>query len=369
VLDASPRGPATGTGAGAGGWRLDAGPTRSKPRQDASDAVGASSACVRARAAELTGYNVAKTELQKYLDPKVLSKIGRLDLQARLVVEGFISGMHRSPFRGFSVEFAEHRKYVPGDDIKHIDWKVWGRADRFYIKQYEEETNLRAVFLVDVSESMRYGESDGRGDGHLSKYRYAACATAALAQLLLGQQDAVGLATFDDDLRAFVPTSANPNQIKTLVHELDVSSLTSKTTVEPICHNLAENIPPRGLVCMVSDLFVDVDGLMRGLRHFRHRNHDVIVLHIMDEDELNFPFQGNTLFRGLEATGEMMIEPRVLRDGYMEAVQQFCADVKRRCIAERVDYKLISTADRLDAALLAFLAARAAAARKAGAKR
>ncbi len=314
---------------------------------------------------------MAKTELQKYLDPKVLDKIRRLDLQARLVVEGFISGMHKSPFRGFSVEFAEHRKYVPGDDIKHIDWKVWARNDRFYIKQYEEETNLRATFLVDISESMRYGENGGgrRSGGGLSKFHYAACASAALAQLLLGQQDAVALATFDEDLRAYLPASANPSQIKGFVHELEVSSLVAKTGIEHICHSIAEKIPRRGLVCLVSDLFVDVDGLMRGLRHFRHRNHEVLVLHIMDADELEFPFQGNTMFKGLEATGELMIEPRALRNGYLEAVNEFCTEVKRKCIADRIDYKLISTADRLDAALLAFLAARAAAVRKAGAKR
>jgi len=312
---------------------------------------------------------MAKTELQKYLDPKVLNKIRRLDLQARLVVEGFISGMHRSPFRGFSVEFAEHREYVPGDDIKHIDWKVWARADRFYIKQYEEETNLRSTFLVDVSESMRYGEKDGRREDRLSKYHYACCTAAALAQMLLGQQDAVSLATFDDDLRAYIPASANPNQIKGFVHELDVASLRNKTSIEEICHNVAEKIPRRGLVCLISDLFVDVDGLMRGLRHFRHRKHEVIVLHVMDEDELTFPFQGNTLFRGLEAAGELMIEPRALRQGYIEAVEEFCTEVKRLCIACQIDYKRISTADHLDAALLAFLAARAAAKRKASAKR
>jgi len=310
---------------------------------------------------------MAKTELQKYLDPKVLSKIRRLDLQARLVVEGFISGMHHSRFRGFSVEFAEHREYSPGDDIKHLDWKVLGRTDRLYIKQYEVETNLRATFLVDVSESMRYGEN-GRED-RMSKYHYSACAAASLAMLLLGQQDAVGLATFDEELRSYLSPSASPNQIKSFVHELDVVSLRAKTSLDPICHSLAEKIPPRGMICLVSDLFVDVDGLIRGLRHFRHRNHEVMVLHVMDSDELTFPFQGNTMFRGLEQTGRLTIEPRSLRKGYLEAVERFCADVKRRCVTNRIDYKLISTADHLDAALLAFLAARAAAVRKVGSKR
>ncbi len=310
---------------------------------------------------------MAKTELQKYLDPKVLNKIRRLDLQARLVVEGFISGMHRSPFHGFSVEFAEHREYSPGDDIKHLDWKVLGRTDRLYIKQYEVETNLRATFLVDVSESMRYGEN-GRRE-RMSKYRYSACLAASLALLLLHQQDAVALATFDEELKSLLSHSTSPNHIKTFVHELDVVSLKRKTTLEPICHSLAEKIPRRGMICLISDLFVDADGLIRGLRHFRHRNHEVMVLHVMDEDELTFPFQGNTLFRGLEDTGRVTIEPRALRKGYLEAVNRFCADVKRRCVGNQIDYKLISTADHLDAALLAFLSARAAAVRKAGSKR
>ena len=308
---------------------------------------------------------MTKTELQDYLDPKVLDRIRRLDLQARLVVEGFISGMHRSPFHGFSVEFAEHREYAPGDDLKHLDWKVLGRTDRLYIKQYEEETNLRCTFLVDVSESMRYAGSSGG----MSKFRYAACLAASLAWLLQQQQDSVGLATFDDDVRAYLPPSANPNHLKRLVHELSQASLKAKTTIEPICHNLAEKVHRRGLVCLVSDLFVDVDGLLRGLRHFRHRNHEVIVLHVLHQDELDFPFQGNTLFRGMENAGRLMIEPRALRDGYLAALERFCADVKRRCVTNQIDYKLISTADHLDAALLAFLAARAAAVRKAGAKR
>jgi uncharacterized protein (DUF58 family) len=322
---------------------------------------------------------MTKTELQKYLDPKVLNKIRRLDLQARLVVEGFISGMHRSPFHGFSVEFAQHREYSPGDDIKHLDWKVQARTDRFYIKQYEVETNLRATFLIDVSESMRYGGDPqsrnsaigvpGSGKDGMSKYHYAACLASSLALLLLNQQDAVALASFDEDLVSFLPHSANPNQIKSFVHELDGATLKAKTTVEHIFHNLAEKIPRRGMIVLVSDLFVDADGLIRGLRHFRHRNHEVMVMHVMDADELTFPFQGNTMFRGLENTGRLMIEPRALRAGYLEAVQRFTSDVKRRCIANQIDYKLISTADHLDAALLAFLAARAAAARKLGSRK
>ncbi len=307
-----------------------------------------------------------REELRKYLDPKVLSKISRLDLLARLVVEGFISGLHRSPFHGFSVEFASHREYVPGDDIKHIDWKVLGKTDRYYIKQYEEETNLKATFILDASESMLYRREGREG---LTKYHYGAAVAASLAHLLLQQQDSVGLAVFDDALRTYVPASSNPNQIKTFCHALDQIEPREKTSLEPICHSLAEKISRRGLVCIISDLFTDVEGVIRGLEHFRHYNHEVMVLHIMDEDELTFPFQGNTMFRGLEGMGRLMIEPRALRKGYLDAVEDFCRTVKRRCVSARVDYKLISTADHLDAALLSFLSARAAAVRKAGSKR
>jgi len=302
-------------------------------------------------------------DLRKYLDPKVLAKITRLDLQARLVVEGFIAGLHRSPFHGFSVEFASHREYVPGDDTRHIDWKVQAKTDRYYVKQYEEETNLKATFLLDASESMQYGHNG------MTKYQYAAAVVASLGFLLLRQQDAVGLGVFDEDVRSYISAGASGAQLKRLIHEMDVAQPRQKTSLESICHGMAEKLPRRGLVCLVSDLFVDTEGLLRGLQHFRHYDHEVIVLHIMDVDELTFPFQGNTLFRGLEETGRLLVDPRSLREGYLDAVGRFCRDVERACVSHRMDYKRISTADHLDAALLAFLAARAAAVRKAGAKR
>ncbi len=305
-------------------------------------------------------------EMTQYLDPVVLGRIQRLDLMARLVVEGFLAGRHRSPFRGPAVEFAAHREYVPGDDTRHIDWKVFGKTDRLYIKQYADQTNLRATFLVDVSESMRYGPSNRQ---RLTKYHYAACVAASLSLLLLGRQDAVGLATFDDDLRAVVPPSANPNHIKAIVHALDAAGPSGKTAVESVCRNLAEKIPRRGMICMISDLFVDVDDLVKGLRHFRRRGHEVMVLHVMDDDELTFPFEGDTLFDGLEDAGRFATRPRALREGYLEAVGRFCDEVRRRCVADRIDYKLISTADNLGAALASFLAARAAAGRTASGKR
>jgi len=307
-------------------------------------------------------------ELQKYLDPKVLARIQRLDLRTRLIVEGFISGMHRSPFHGLSVELAQHREYVAGDDLKHVDWKVWSRTDRYYIKQYEEETNLRATFLVDVSESMQYARAERAAAG-LTKFHYAGCIAASLALLLLRQQDAVGLATFDDGLRTQLAPSANPNQIKTIVHELEQASLSRKTDLEPICHSVAEKIPRRGMVCLISDLLVDVDGMVRGLQHLAHKGHEIIVLHLLDEDELTFPFQGNTLFRGMEGAGEVVVEPRALRQGYLDALHEFLADVKRRCGAARADYQRVSTADHLGAVLASLLAARAEAVKKAKRRR
>ncbi len=314
------------------------------------------------------GQTAKQQELLKYLDPEVLARITRLDLQARLVVEGFISGQHKSPFHGQSVEFASHREYVPGDDIKNVDWKVHARTDRFYIKQYEEETNLKAVFLLDASESMQYG-GDGERNG-MTKYQYAAAVTASLAFLLLQQQDAVGLALFDQTLQNYLPPSASPDSIKSMVHAIDTTTPTAKTDLEGVCHSLAEKIPRRGLVCLVSDFFVDDPAAaVRGLQHFQHYGHEVVVLHVMGADELEFPFQGNTQFLGLEETGRLVADPRALRKGYLEAVQRFCRVVNRGCIAARADYKLVSTGQRLDAAMLAFLAARAEAVRKAGAKR
>ena len=303
-------------------------------------------------------------DYRQYLDPKVLAKISRLDLQARLVVEGFISGMHQSPFHGFSVEFASHREYSPGDDTRHIDWKVQARTDRYYIKQYEEETNLKATFLLDASESMQYGR-----EGGLTKYQYAASTVAALAFLLLRQQDAAGIALFDDKLRSYIPAARSNAQIKRIIHEMATHKPREKTSLEAICHSVAESIPRRGLVCLVSDLFTDLDGVIRGLQHFRHHGHEVVVLHVMDADELEFPFQANTRFEGLEEMGDILTQPRALRESYLASVEEFCREVKRTCVSNHMDYRLISTAEHLDAALLTFLAARAAAVRKAAVKR
>jgi uncharacterized protein (DUF58 family) len=280
-------------------------------------------------------------------------KITRLELRARLIVEGFISGMHKSPFHGFSVEFAQHREYVPGDDTRHIDWKVWSKSDRLYIKQYEEETNLRSYILLDMSESMRYGSPD-----KMSKFDYAASVAGALAFLLLKQQDAVSLTLFDTDIRSYVPPSGHPNHIKTMLQEVVGTSPERKTEMETIFHNLAEKATRRGVVLIISDFFAPVDSIVRGLQRLRHRRHDVVAMQVLDEYELSFPFQSNTLFRGLEEYPEVMVEPKALREAYLREFDKFNTALRRGCVGSGVDFVQFNNSDRLDAPLSSFLASR-----------
>ena len=302
---------------------------------------------------------MADNDQSDFLDPRVLNRIGRLELRARNIVEGTISGLHRSPFSGFSVEFASHREYVPGDEIKHIDWKVWARADRLYIKQYEEETNLRCTILLDCSRSMAYGD-EGPG---MSKFGYAATMAASLAYLLQRQQDGVGLVLFDTAVRLNLPVSSHPSHMRRIMHELNEAKPDRETDVSDVFHRLAEEIPKRGLIVLISDLFVDAETLTRALSHFRHRRHEVIVLHVMHDDELEFPFRDNTLFRGLEQDVELMTDPRALRKAYLAALEKFQALVRRQCANGGMDYVLAATGDPMDAALSAYLAFRRRSAR------
>src|SRR3954447_8877912 len=232
---------------------------------------------------------------QRYLDPLALAKVRGLELQARLVVEGYISGMHKSPYHGFSVEFAQHREYVPGDDIKHIDWKVYGRTGRFYLKQYEEETNLICWVILDVSESMKYGS------GPMTKFDYACTAGAALTYLVLHQSDSIGFATFDNQIRTFLRPSGQPSHLKEIVHRMNAGTGAEKSRMGPLLHDLAERLNRRSIIFIVSDMFDEVPELISGMKHLRHRRHEVVLWHTLDAAELDFPFQEATLFRGLEA--------------------------------------------------------------------
>ncbi len=294
------------------------------------------------------------TELSKYLDPRTLTKIGNLDLKARLIVEGYISGQHKSPYHGFSVEFAEHREYTPGDDLKHLDWKVFGKSDRFYIKQYEEETNLRSYILLDTSESMKYASP-----GNISKLEYACYIAASLSYMLIRQQDSVGMVLFDNKIKRFVPASASPAHLRLLLHELSQMVPEQRTDTGGILHDLAERIKRKGLVVILSDLFDDPEKLISGLQHFRHRRHEVIVFQILDAFETDFPFDNMTLFEGYEGWQELLCDPRTLRKGYLEEYQTFTEKLKRGCRNNKIDFVPICTKHPLDAVLSAYLATRA----------
>lgn len=289
---------------------------------------------------------------RRFLDPQAIARISRLNLRARYVVEGFISGMHRSPFFGYSVEFVQHREYTPGDDLRHLDWKVWSKTDRFYVKQFEEETNLRAIMLLDVSESMHYGR------GPMNKYEYACTAAASLAYLLLRQQDSVGLITFDDAPRHMVLPRTHQQQLNTLIQAMDISRPREKTNMEGILRRVAEIAPNRRMVILFSDLLTDRPPLFRGLDLLCHRGHDIIVFHILDDDEIEFPFKGTTKFEGMEELPELVCDPRALRDGYLEALNEYLVEVRRGCTRRGIDYALIRTSDYLDAVLARFLHAR-----------
>ncbi|HEV3168419.1 MAG TPA: DUF58 domain-containing protein [Isosphaeraceae bacterium] len=275
-------------------------------------------------------------------------------MQARMVVEGYVAGMHRSPYHGFSVEFAEHREYVPGDDIRHVDWKVWSKTDKYYLKQYEEETNLLTYLLLDTSESMGYASGD-----NVSKLQYAQFVAAALAYMVLQQQDSVGLVTFDEQVRRYLRPSGQPTHLRELFHVMDVTPARQKTEMGAIFHDLAERFKKRGMIVILSDLFDDVGKILAGLRHFRHRRHEVIVFHILDAAEVDFPFRDTTLFKGLEGLPEVLTEPYALRRAYQAEIGAFLTELRRGCQMANIDYVPIRTDQDLDAALTSYLASRA----------
>lgn len=288
----------------------------------------------------------------RYLDPKVISRLQRLHVRARHVVEGFIAGWHRSPTFGHSVEFTQHREYTPGDDPRHLDWKVWSRTDRFVVKQFEAETNLRCTLVVDASESMQFSSWG------MTKYDYAATVAASLAYLLLRQQDAVGLVTFAGGVRYLVPPRSQQKHLEALLQALETSEPAQKTDIEAILRRVTEAEPARGMVVILSDLLVPREGLFRGLDLLRQRRHDLLLFHILDPAELDFPYAGTTKFEGLEEQPELICDPRALRDGYLAALNAYLTEVRRGCARRGIEYNLVRTTDYLDAVLARFLTAR-----------
>jgi uncharacterized protein (DUF58 family) len=255
----------------------------------------------------------------------------------RQVVEGYLSGLHRSPYHGVSVEFAEHRAYAPGDELRHLDWRLWARSDRFYVKLYEEESNVRAYFLMDASHSMAYGS------GPMSKYDYGAVLAASLAWLLLAQQDAVGLTLFDTQVRAELPPAANPAQLGAFCHMLEEQRPANETNLGSLLHALAEKLAKRGLIVLVSDLMGPQADVLSALHRFRYDGHAVIVLHVVDPDELAFPFDGNVRFEGLETGGKLLTDCRQVRAAYVDCFARFRHAVRSACLQQRADYVLASS--------------------------
>ena len=286
-------------------------------------------------------------------DPTSLAKYGRLTMVARHVVEGFLTGVHRSPYKGFSVEFAEHRQYYPGDEIRHIDWRAYGKTDRYYIKEYEEETNLRAHLLVDASGSMGY-----RGQGP-SKFEYAQYIAASLAYLMLHQLDAVGLVTHDTRVRQQLTPKANSKHLLRLISLLEQTQPGGETSMAPLWHELAGQLKRRGLVIILSDCFDQIGPLMHALRHFRHQRHEVLLFHILAPEEIEFPFRKMTQFRNLEVAGhKLLVDPQALRKEYLKNFQAFCGQLRDQAGKMQVDYHLMRTDEPVERALGIYLTKR-----------
>jgi uncharacterized protein (DUF58 family) len=288
------------------------------------------------------------------IDPRTLAKIQGLRLRARHIVEGYVAGLHRSPYRGFSIEFAEHREYAPGDDLRYVDWKVFGKSDKVYLKQYEDETNLRCYLVLDQSESMTYRSQEAA----LSKLDYAACLAAALGWLVLQQQDAVGLATFDNQLRTFIRPAGNPSHLEELLHGLENVTPGKKTAAGPIFHQLAQRLARRGVVIILSDCFDDLPSLAAGLKHFRHRRHDVLLLHVLDPAELDFPFGEPMEFQGLEGQAFAAANAPAIRAAYLREFNAFREALEHACRREQISYFLARTDQPLDVALANVLSAK-----------
>jgi uncharacterized protein (DUF58 family) len=287
-----------------------------------------------------------------YLDPLTLAQVRGLELQAKLVVEGYLSGQHRSPHHGFAVEFAQHREYTPGDDVKHIDWKVFGRTERYYLKQYEQETNLVCWLLVDASQSMAYGS------GPVRKYDYASMAAASLAYLIVQQADSVGLAVFDAQVRKFLRPGGQQSHLKDVIRGLNDGTSAAATRLGPVLHEIAGRARQRGLVMLFSDLFDDVPSILSGLQHLRYDRHEVIVFHVLDSAEEDFPFEGATKFRGLEIPAELLTDPRGLRAGYLRELHAFQTELRRGCRRMNIDLVPLRTDQNLGLTLSRYLAHR-----------
>ncbi|MBF0499087.1 MAG: DUF58 domain-containing protein [Candidatus Riflebacteria bacterium] len=293
--------------------------------------------------------------LSRYLDPKLLASFSSLEVRARSVVEGFVSGLHKSPFKGFNVEFAEYRQYTPGDPIKDIDWKLYGRTDKYYIKEHEEETNLSGYLVIDTSGSMSY-----KGDGLLSKLDYAATLGASLAYLMLRQQDSVGLVTFADGVRRILPPKSGMQHLKAICRELEATRPDEKTNIADSLDRVAEAMRKRGLLVIFSDLMDNAELVIAKARQLRSRRHEVLIFHVLDRHELTFPFEDVTLFEDLEDHTQVTADAFMLRREYLRRVQQLVSTYQSALRKSGIDYLLTDTSRLLEASLRSFFTRRQA---------
>ena len=287
-----------------------------------------------------------------YLKPSILSRAEALGIEARSIVEGLRVGDHKSPFRGFSVEFVQHREYVPGDDTRHIDWKSYGRSERYTIKQYEQETNFTATILLDGSKSMQYG------DGATNKLEFAKLLTATLSYVVVKQRDSVALNVFDETWRVELPASSSMANVNTILHTLEALEPEEKTAIGPLLEQIADRVRRRGLVFIISDVFDDVEMFLKGVKHLRFQGHDVTLFHVMHPDEINFPFTGNVKFDGLEVPEEIKTRPHLIRPAYLRVVQEYLDELRSGCDAYRVDYVRVQTDVPLEQTLSKYLITR-----------
>jgi uncharacterized protein (DUF58 family) len=287
-----------------------------------------------------------------YLQSDVLARAQALGLKARSIVEGMRVGDHKSPYRGFSVEFVQHREYVPGDDPRYIDWKSYGRSERYTIKQYEQETNYIGHILLDASRSMLYG------DGDANKLEYAKLLAATLAYVIVHQRDCASLAVFDSAWRTKLPASSQPSHVQTILRALESTEPQEKTSIGPLLHALAQQVRRRGLVFLISDCLDEVAGLLGGLQHLRFQGHEVTVFHVLHPDELGFPFEGMTKFDGMEERLELLTRPHLIRPAYLRALQRYLKELREGCEANRCDYVLMDTSRPLAESLTEYLARR-----------
>lgn len=292
-------------------------------------------------------------DYRKYLEPKNIAQLSNIELKARLVVEGFITGLHRSPYHGFSVEFAEYRQYRPGDEIRYLDWKMFGKTEKYYVKQFEEETNLRSTIVLDASGSMRYSSK-----GNISKFEYASYLAAALAYLLISQRDAVGLSIYDTELRTYLPSRSKQSYLHQILKIIDEVVPQNETGTAKSLDIIAEKIKRRGLVVIISDFFDDLDTVLKALKHFRHNKHEVLVFQLLDPREIDFKFGYNANFIDMETGDKMMTQPYQIQKVYAETIKEFTESIKKECRNFAIDYNLIDTSMPFDKALKEFIAKR-----------